>query len=149
MSSDGDDLYGEIRFGDDGRETLKFGLLTAWLADHRLLEPGLERDAARAVASVRFHDMKGSEFLSTVLHGELRARHVSEPGRAFLRGYLGGGYANDFDAAFRAASAREDEWHFYDRLAPVITRAWQTFRQPAPKPGVVATLARVLPFRRH
>jgi hypothetical protein len=148
MSGDRGELLGQLRFGDDGRSSLELGLLVAWLADHRLFAAGIERDAARALASVRFHDLKGSEFLSTVLHGELRAGDVADPGLTFLRAYLGDTYAGDFATALAAAPPREDEWHFYDRLAPVITRAWQAFRNP-PKPGIAATLAQVLPFRRR
>lgn len=148
MTESEDKPYAQMRFGRDDDATECLGLYVAWLVNHRLLCDELERSASRAVARVRLQDMTGTEFLSTVLHGDLRETQLNATGNAFTRDYfVSGRFATDLDQALAGSERRLDPWLRYDRVAPVITKAYEDWRL-ARAPTPLKRLAKILPFRR-
>ena len=69
--------------------------------------------------------MSGPEFLTTVLHGELRSEHLNEIGRRFTEHYfVSGVFEIDYNAIDYTG---ENEWLRYREISPAITAAFQSF----------------------
>jgi len=121
------DSYLSLKFGQE-RNVEALGAYVAWLITNNLLNHVLEQSAATAVARVKMQDLTGAEFLTTVLHGELKAEHLNEEGNAFCEHYLvGGQYEKDLSTCEYDG---ENEWHFYDEISPMISAAFHAFNQP-------------------
>jgi hypothetical protein len=148
MSEPEDELYAQMRFGRDDDATERLGLFVAWLVNHRMFTTELERRAATAVARVRLQDLNGTEFLSTVLNGDLRGSQLSPTGNAFTRAYfVSGRFHEDIDQLEAEQAQKTDPWVRYDRIAPVITKAyadWHREQHPTP----LQRLAKIILFRR-
>ena len=100
-----------------GRESNErsLGALVTFLITHRLLEPTLMTREGSACARVTMQDLKGSEFLTTVLVGDIRAEHLSDEGRRFVSAYVESGRFNE-DLAL--TESVDSEWELYDTLSP-------------------------------
>ena len=142
-------VYDAIDFGSEDDGIRRIGVFLAWAVNHRLLDEGLERKSGHAVARVRIRDMRGSELLSTVCHGELTTAHLSAAGNEFAqRYYTTEGYRAAYARAVAdegrmgisrdALTSADGEWALYDLLAPEITRAHRgplTPSEASPPPG--------------
>ena len=148
MSEPEDELYAQMRFGGDDDSTERLGIFVAWLVNHRQLCDAIEQSASRSVARVRLQDLTGTEFLSTVLHGDLRQAHLTERGNAFTRVYFASGRFNDdLDELVGERHRKMDPWTRYDHIAPVITKAYEAWKLSL-HPSPLTRLAKILPFRR-
>jgi hypothetical protein len=151
-----------LRFGPDSdRHNAELGIYVAWLARLGLLSTALQRAHGDGIAALHFQSETGSAFLSTVLHGELHAEHLSPAGLAFTQGYLvSGRYGRD--VALLAPSDAAPEWDRYAVVAPVIMAAYERWRtsgaedaRAAPEPPAHAPrqdrgpVARILRFPRR
>lgn len=122
------DIYDAIRLGGETRNAEYLGTFVAWLVVNHLIDDQLALAAGPATARVCLQDMTGSAFLTTVLHGELRASHLNEAGRKFVEDYFVPG---DYRSDFAAREYRGDnEWTLYDELAPRITAAFRRHQKP-------------------
>ena len=152
-------VYDAIDFGSEDDGIRRIGVFLAWLVNHRLLDEGLERASGHAAARVRIRDLRGSEMLATVCHGELTTAHLSAAGNEFAQRYY---TADGYRAAYLKAVAAEQhigvsrdaltsadgEWALYDVLAPEITRAHRgAALAPAPPPPA-APKRKFAPFLR-
>ncbi|MCZ6868183.1 MAG: hypothetical protein O7G84_01605 [Gammaproteobacteria bacterium] len=148
MTESEDQVYAQMRFGPNDDSIERLGIFVAWLVNHRLLRDEIEQSASRSVARVRLQDLTGSEFLSTVLHGDLRQAHLSERGNAFTRAYfVTGRFNDDLDEVSSEHHQKMDPWVRYDHIAPVITKAYEAWRLSL-HPSPLTRLAKILPFRR-
>lgn len=148
MTESEDEVYAQMRFGPNDDSIERLGIFVAWLVNHRLLCDEIEQSASRSVARVRLQDLTGSEFLSTVLHGDLRQAHLSERGNAFTRAYfVTGRFNDDLDEVSSERHQKMDPWVRYDHIAPVITKAYEAWRLSL-HPSPLTRLAKILPFRR-
>ena len=148
MTEPEDQLYAQMRFGRDDDSIERLGIFVAWLVNHRLLCDDLERSASRSAARVRLQDMTGTEFLSTVLHGDLREAHLTQRGNAFTREYfVTGRFNEELDEVLGERHRKMDPWSRYDHVAPVIMKAYEAWRLSL-RPSPLARLAKILPFRR-
>ncbi len=137
------DIYASMILGGESRNVEKLGAYVAWLIMNRLISNELETTESRIITRVRLHDASGADFLSTVLHGELRAEHLTAEGRIFTSEYLSNGnYEKDYAEVDYDG---ENEWHRYLDLAPKITRRYQAKRQ-SEEPGFIQKTAKVLRF---
>ncbi|MDA0791791.1 MAG: hypothetical protein O2780_20325 [Proteobacteria bacterium] len=133
------ETYETMNLNGPERNVERLGALTAWLISNHLLDAHLERDQGRKIARVRMQDMTGPEFLTTVLHGDLKATHLNDVGRDFVEAYLKSGrYLDDYA---RCRYQGENEWHRYDEIGPMITAAFRQHTKPAP-----TMTARILKF---
>ncbi len=124
------ETYETMNLSGPERNVERLGALVAWLVSNHLLDAGLERDEGRKIASVRMQDMNGPEFLTTVLHGDLKAAHLSNAGRDFIEHYVQSGrYLEDYA---RCRYQGENEWHRYDEIGPVISAAYRQYATPKP-----------------
>lgn len=125
------DSYQSIRLGGENRNAESLGDFVAWLISNNLLDPTLEARAGSEVARVKMQDLTGPAFLTTVLHGELKAEHLNTTGRRFCEYYLASG---DYDRDYQQGEYKEeDDWRRYDSVAPRITEVFRVFSQPDPR----------------
>jgi|TARA_Y100000310_G_scaffold210081_1_gene210689 hypothetical protein len=136
------ETYESIRLSGAERNVERLGVFVAWLVCNHLLDPILEKSIGSAVARLRLQDLTGPEFLTTILHGELKPTHLNEAGRGFTEAYFVSGR---FNADYGASDySGEDEWLRYDEVSPKITSA---FRQHcAPKQQSKSGGAKIIPF---
>lgn len=155
-------VYDAIAFGSEDDGIRRIGVFLAWAANHRMLSDLVEHSAGRVVARVRIRDLRGSELLGTVCHGELTTEHLNAAGNEFARRY----YTQDAQVGYRAAYARaideerslglsrdsltsaDGEWALYDRLAPEIMRAQRGPAQSAQPQILPARKNKVASFLR-
>lgn len=122
--------YQSIRLGGENRNAESLGDFVTWLITNNLLDPTLEERAGGQVARVKMQDLTGPAFLTTVLHGELKAEHLNATGRRFCEHYLTSG---DYDRDYQQGDHKEEEdWLRYDAVAPRITEVFRAFSQPEP-----------------
>ena len=124
-------IYESLQLSGTARNAERLGLYVAWLVSNSLLAESTEQSAGRAVAHLRMQALTGPEFLTTVLHGELRADHLNALGQSFSEAYFVTGTFNEDYAGCDYTG--ENEWHRYDELAPKISAAFRRFREPASK----------------
>ena len=135
-------VYDTARFGESSRNVEYLGAFIAWLTVNHLLAENVERAAGSAVARVRMQDLSGPEFLTTILHGELRAAHLTDDASRFVEHYfVGGKYLKDYATCEYQG---EDEWLRYDEIAPKITAAFRKFN--APRGTLREKTAKILKF---
>jgi hypothetical protein len=110
--------------GSIERAAMPLGLYVAWCANLGLLSQTFADQHHALVMRVRYREVKGSELLVAVCGGELSPEHLNPAGRAFTESYYPR-YLQDFRATFSGDIYQlEDNWHNYDEIAAVITRAY-------------------------
>ena len=131
------DAYQSIRLGGEDRNAESLGDFVAWLVTNNLLAPALEELSGRQAARVKMQDLSGPEFLTTVLHGELKPEHLNATGRRFCEHYLtSGNYDRDYQ---QLETITENDWLRYDAVAPHIGSVFRSFDKPeAPLKRLVA-----------
>jgi len=136
------DIYESIMLGGSTRNVEYLGIFVAWLTSNNLLSAEIERSSGSAIARVRMQDLSGQAFLTTVLHGELKAAHLNETGQKFSESYfVSGKYREDYDSSNVRG---ENDWHDYDEVAPKISSAFRKFNTPKPK--LAKMVAKILKF---
>ena len=135
------EIYEAIQLNGPERNVERLGAMVAWLVSNNLLSIPVERSSGSAAARVRMQDMTGPAFLTTVLHGELKAADINEVAQGFVASYLvTGRYNEDYD---RCDYEGENEWLRYDEVSPLISEAYRQFRQPK---TIRSTVAKILKF---
>ena len=109
------------------------GMFLAWaLLNGRAGELHRE-EAAEALSSLRCRQITGREFLVAHCDERLTDEDLDEEGNAFADAYYHAPYLQDYaDALARDLPSLYhvgDTWENYDRLAPVITQAFETWRK--------------------
>jgi predicted AAA+ superfamily ATPase len=135
-------IYESLQLSGTVRNAERLGLYVAWLVSNSLLAESTEQSAGRAVAHLRMQALTGPEFLTTVLHGELRTDHLNALGQSFSEAYFVTGTFNEDYAGCDYTG--ENEWHRYDELAPKISAAFRCFREPTSK--LKQGIAKILQF---
>ncbi|MBD3648659.1 MAG: hypothetical protein HUJ31_14675 [Pseudomonadales bacterium] len=137
------EVYETVDLGSNKSRNVEYlGAFVAWLTINDLWAKNVEWSASNAISRVRMQDLTGPEFLTTVLHGELRANQLTEQGRDFVEHYfVSGQYRKDYDACQYDGN---DEWVRYDEIAPRITAAFRAFTAPAGK--LRSTAAKIIQF---
>ena len=121
--------YDFLHLGGPDRNVEYLGTFVAWLVINNLLDPQVEMAAGNATARVRMHDMTGSAFLTTILHGDFGPAQLNDAGRRFVEQYfVAGTYRADYDGRDYQG---DDEWMLYNELAPGITAAFRRLQTPA------------------
>lgn len=126
------EIYETVDLGSKPSRNVEYlGAFVAWLTINNLWAKNVEWSAGAEIARVRMQDLTGPEFLTTVLHGELRANHLTDEGRDFVEHYfVSGQYRKDYDACEYEG---HNEWVRYDEIAPRITAAFRAFKTPTAK----------------
>lgn len=135
-------IYDVATFAADDPSLKRAGIFLAWAVNHQLISESLSRDGAANVTKVRLRAIRGSELLTTVCSGELKAMHLSDQGNDFAAAYYDASYRDAFSSALkehdeRVTSVQDDlmsEWALYDQLAPGITRAYRDRYAPPSQP---------------
>ncbi|MBV1904875.1 MAG: hypothetical protein KUG75_02265 [Pseudomonadales bacterium] len=141
-SSSNSNSYGSIQLGGSERNVESLGALIAWLVINNLFESHLERSAGSSVTRVRLHDLTGPEFLTTILHGELKPSHLNSAGQQFIESYfVSGKYDTDYA---QCDYAGENEWTRYAEVSPRITAAFRAHARP--KSSIRSLGAKILKF---
>lgn len=136
------DAYQSIRLGGDDRNAESLGDFVGWLVSNNLLDPALEAKAGSEAARVKMQDLTGPEFLTTVLHGELKPEHLNDDGQKFCEFYLATG---DYDRDYQLLEyVGDNEWFRFDEISKRIGDVYRTFSQP--KAPLKKLAAKVIQF---
>lgn len=109
------------------------GMFLAWaLLSGRAGE--IHRNAhAEAVEALRARHLTGRELLVAQCEGRLTEDDLDDEGNAFADAYYSAPYLQDYaDVLARELPSLyhvADTWENYDQIAPVITRAFETWRK--------------------
>jgi hypothetical protein len=124
-----------------GHAATHIGMFLAWA-----LTKGLENDYHRSkfpelTARLRSRAITGREFFEAACQGKFSERDLSPEGNAFAEVYYRnesgerGPYFEDYRKTLAADLPSfwhvEDTWENYDRIAPVIEKRYQAWKQPA------------------
>jgi hypothetical protein len=136
-------IYASMVLGGEARNVEQLGAYVAWLINNRLFGPNVERESGRSVTRVRMQDFTGADFLATELHGELKSDQLTGPGRSFTEHYL---LSNMYDQDYLQVDfTGENEWLRYADLAPLISKAYRNFNEPARR-SLTGSIAKILKF---
>ena len=108
------------------------GMFLAWMIERGLTNEEHQLEAPKELASVRAHKMTGTSFLFAVCDEKLTVDDFSVEGNRFARAYFQGDYSDDYMRLFKVKDDGSiytvaDTWENYDRLRPVIDRAYEAF----------------------
>jgi len=136
------EVYATVQLGREQDNTQLLGVIVAFLASRDLLDNVLVARHGSAVARLKMQDLKGAEFLTTVLDGELCAEHCNELGRAFCKANLQGEAGAELAAM--VADSQVQDWQLFDELLPKMSQSLRALA--APKRGLKQLAAKVLQF---
>ena len=114
-------------------------MFLAWAIMNDLEAESHRKESPAAVAAVRAKQMTGRQFLFKQCDGKFWEEDLSDEGNAFAQFYYGadgtfGPYLADYEAVLvgddLASSYHvEDTWQNYDKIAAVISRKFEDWKQ--------------------
>ncbi len=113
------------------------GMFLAWIIINHLEGDELREDCDEALAKVRAREMTGRDFLFEMCDEKFWEGDMNEEGAAFAATYYSaeegyGKYLEDYESALAGGLESlyhvEDSWANYDKLAPLITAAFQQWK---------------------
>ena len=109
------------------------GMFLAWALLNGLGGELHRDDASGALASLKARKITGRQFLVAECDAKLTDASLDEEGGAFADAYYHAPYLQDYADVLAGDLPTlyhvGDTWENYDRLAPVITRAFETWRK--------------------
>ena len=108
------------------------GMFLAWAILRDLVGELHREESAQSVEKVRERQMTGAQFLVQECDEKFTDEDLSEMGNAFARQYYEDDYFNDYCDVFDEVEEvyrLEDTWSNFDRLAPILDRRFQEWRQ--------------------
>jgi hypothetical protein len=113
------------------------GMFLAWAILHGLESEFHREESSASLSAVRARQMTGRQFLFKECDEKFWDEDLSDDGNAFAKEYYnvtdeqGCRYLEDFYSAFPSVPAYhvEDTWQNYDKIAPLISRRFEEWKQ--------------------
>jgi hypothetical protein len=113
------------------------GFFLAWAIMNGLEGEFHREESSASLAAVRARQMTGRQFLFKECDEKFWDEDLSDEGNAFTKEYYnvtdekGCRYLEDYDCAFPGVAAYhvEDTWQSYDKIAPLISRRFEEWKQ--------------------
>jgi len=126
-----------------GHAATHIGMFLAWAALHALLNDFHEQHSAALVAKLRGRQLTGRQFFEAACNGRFAEKDLNVEGNAFAEFYYRtpagerGTYFEDYKKALAAGLPSfwhvADTWENCDRIAPIITRRYERWKNPPKK----------------
>ena len=123
-----------------GHGATHIGMFLAWAAFNGLINEFHQQRSAEPLASLRRRQITGRQFFEAVCNGRFTERELSVEGNDFAEHYYAnqagerGPYFGDYRKVLVAGLPSfwhvADTWENYDKLAPVISRRYQEWKNP-------------------
>jgi hypothetical protein len=126
-----------------GHAATHIGMFLAWAAQHKLLNDFHEQHSSPMVARLRERQITGRQFFESACQERFAEKDLNVEGNAFAEHYYRntagerGVYFDDYKKVLAAGLPSfwhvADTWNNYERIAPVITRRFEQWRNPPKK----------------
>ncbi len=126
-----------------GHAATHIGMFLAWAIHHGLENAFHQQHSAELLAKVRRREITGRQFFEATCHGKFSERELGPDGNAFAEHYYSdsagrrGPYFEDYKKVLVAGLPSfwhvADTWENYDKLAPVIHRRYEAWKNPPKK----------------
>src|SRR5690349_7620681 len=126
-----------------GHAATHIGMFLAWAALHGLLNDYHEQHSAQLVGQLRARQITGRQFFQAACQEQFAEKDLNVQGNAFAESYYRdsagqrGAYFADYKQVLAARLPSfwhvADTWDNYEKLAPVINRRFETWKNPPRK----------------
>jgi hypothetical protein len=126
-----------------GHAATHIGIFLAWAALHGLINDYHEQHSAALLQQLRARQITGREFFDAACNERFAEKDLNVEGNSFAEHYYrnSAGEKGPFFADYRKTAAAglpsfwhvPDTWESYDKIAPVITRQLEHWRNPPKK----------------
>ena len=126
-----------------GHAATHIGMFLAWAILNGLENGFHQQHSAELLAKVRRRELTGRQFFEAVCHGKFAEKDLNVEGNAFARRYYADetGERGDYFADYKRVLVKglpsfwhvADTWENYDKLAPVINRRFEAWKNPRKK----------------
>lgn len=123
-----------------GHAATHIGMFLAWAALNSLLNEYHQHNAAALVGQLRARHITGRQFFETACKEQFAEKDLNVEGNAFAEYYYRntdgerGPYFADYKKALASGLPSfwhvADTWENYDKLAPLITKRYETWKNP-------------------
>ena len=126
-----------------GHAATHIGMFLAWSIHHGLENDFHQQHSTELLAKVRQREVTGRQFFEATCNGRFSERELGPEGNAFAEYYYAdaagkrGPYFEDYKQVLAAGLPSfwhvADTWQNYDKLAPVIDRRFEAWKNPPKK----------------
>jgi hypothetical protein len=126
-----------------GHAATHIGMFLAWAALHGLINDFHEQHSADLLARLGARQITGKQFFEAVCKEQFGEKDLNVEGNTFAESYYRntdgerGEYFSDYKKTLAAGLPSfwhvADTWENYDRLAPVITKRYEQWKNPPKK----------------
>jgi len=126
-----------------GHAATHIGMFLAWAALHGLINDFHEQHSAPVLAKLRGRQLTGRQFFEAVCQEQFGEKDLNVEGNAFAEYYYKntagerGPYFSDYKKVMTTGLPSfwhvSDTWDNYERIAPVITRRYEAWKNPPKK----------------
>jgi len=126
-----------------GHAATHIGMFLAWAAFHGLLNDYHEQFSTELLTRLRARQITGREFFLTACKEQFAEKDLNVDGNLFAEHYYrdAAGQRGAYFADYKKVLAEqlpsfwhvEDTWENYDKIAPVITRRYEQWKNPPKK----------------
>jgi len=126
-----------------GHAATHIGMFLAWAAQHQLLNDLHEQRSATLVAQLRNRQITGRQFFEAACREQFAEKDLNVEGNAFAEQYYRsldgerGPYFEDYKKILTTSLPSfwhvADTWENYDKIAPVVTRRYEQWKNPPKK----------------
>ena len=126
-----------------GHAATHIGLFLAWAALHGLLNEFHEQHSSELVGRLRARQITGRQFFEAACKEQFAEKDLTVEGNAFAEHYyrdsagVRGAYFTDYKKALASGLPSfwhvADTWENYEKLAPVITKHYEQWKNPPKK----------------
>jgi hypothetical protein len=110
------------------------GMFLAWCVLRNMLAPELREPLATPIQALRERRMTGKDFLAKHCDGKLVVELLTREAGSFAGAYYPSKYIKDYKRILAAGLPTEyhvvDTWANYERLEPVVSEAFQKWKNP-------------------
>ena len=126
-----------------GHAGTHIGMFLAWAAHHGLLNDYHEKHSPQVLARLRAREITGRQFFEAVCKEQFAEKDLNVEGNSFAEYYYRdaagerGAYFADYKKVLAAGLPSfwhvDDTWQNYEKIAPVITRRYEEWKNPPKK----------------
>ena len=108
------------------------GMYLTWIIKNNLQGELLDEEMPEAVADLKKRKISGRDFLLDYCDEKFTEDELSDEGLAFTESYYSDDYMTDYEATLARNLASiyhvENSWENYDKIAPVISRRFNNWK---------------------
>jgi hypothetical protein len=126
-----------------GHAATHIGMFLAWAVEHGLENDFHRQRSADALARLKLREITGRQFLELACREQFAEKDLGPEGNAFAEHYYRdssgerGAYFEDYRKTLAKGLSSfwhvADTWINYDKLAPVVTRRYEEWKNPPRK----------------